>query len=133
MLSKADNELLTRVGPGTPMGKLMREYWIPAFISSELEVDGWPRRIRLLCEDLIAFRDTNGNVGVIGENCPHRGSSMIFARNEQAGMRCVYHGWKFDHTGACVDMPTEPETSNFRSKVQIKAYKTQERNGIVWL
>jgi phthalate 4,5-dioxygenase oxygenase subunit len=133
MLSKDDNELLCRVGPGTPMGNLMREYWIPAFIASELEVDGWTRRIRLLGEDLIAFRDSHGRVGVIDENCPHRGSSMIFARNEEGGVRCAYHGWKYDCSGACVDMPSEGGESNFKDKVKIKAYKTQERNGIVWL
>jgi phthalate 4,5-dioxygenase oxygenase subunit len=133
MLSKKDNELLCRVGPGTPMGNLMRQYWIPAFISSELEVDGWPRRIRLLGEDLIAYRDNQGRVGVVDENCPHRGSSMIFARNEDGGLRCAYHGWKFDCTGACVDMPSEGELSNFKDKVKIKSYQTRERNGIVWL
>src|SRR5687767_2328315 len=133
MLSKEDNELLTRVGPGTPMGNLMRQYWIPAFVSSELEVDGWPRRVRLLGEDLIAFRDSDGRVGLVDENCPHRGSSLIFGRNEESGIRCAYHGWKFDCSGACVDMPSEGDQSNFRDKVKIKAYRTQERNGIVWV
>src|SRR6266568_7015532 len=133
MLSKKDNETLCRVGPGTPMGTLMRQYWLPAFVSSELEYDGWPRRVRLLGEDLIAYRDTQGRAGVIDENCPHRGSSMIFARNEEAGVRCAYHGWKFDCTGACVDMPSEGQESNFKEKVKIKAYRTQERNGIVWV
>jgi phthalate 4,5-dioxygenase oxygenase subunit len=133
VLSKKDNEILCRVGPGTPMGNLMRQYWMPAFISSELDVDGFPRRIRLLGEDLIAYRDTEGRVGVIDENCPHRGSSMIFARNEQGGVRCAYHGWKFDCSGACVDMPSEGEKTNFKDKVKIKAYPTRERNGIVWL
>jgi phthalate 4,5-dioxygenase len=133
MLSKEDNELLCRVGPGTPMGKLMRQYWIPAFISSELEADGWPRRVRLLGEDLIAFRDSKGQPGVVAENCPHRGSSMIFARNEGAGLRCAYHGWKFDTTGACVDMPSEGPNSSFKNKVRIKAYRSEERNGIVWV
>jgi phenylpropionate dioxygenase-like ring-hydroxylating dioxygenase large terminal subunit len=115
------------------MGELMRQYWIPAFISSELEADGWTRRIRLLGEDLIAYRDTQGRVGVIDENCPHRGSSMIFARNEEGGVRCAYHGWKFDCSGACVEMPSEGEESSFKNKVRIKAYRTQERNGIVWV
>jgi phenylpropionate dioxygenase-like ring-hydroxylating dioxygenase large terminal subunit len=133
MLTNEDNEILCRVGPGTPMGNLMREYWIPAFISQELEADGWPRRIRLLGEDLIAYRDSFGRVGVVDENCPHRGSSMIFARNEEGGVRCVYHGWKFDTAGACVDMPSEGTESNFMHKVHIKAYETRERNGIVWL
>jgi phenylpropionate dioxygenase-like ring-hydroxylating dioxygenase large terminal subunit len=133
MLSKQDNEILTQVSAGTPMGDLMREYWIPAFVSSELEADGWPRRIRLLGEDLIAYRDAQGGVGVIDENCPHRGSSMIFARNEDGGVRCVYHGWKFESSGACVDMPSEGPESNFKDKVRIKAYVTRERNGIVWV
>src|SRR5689334_1489937 len=124
MLSKKDNDVLCRVGPGTPMGNLMRQYWLPAFVSSELEADGWPRRIRLLGEDLIAYRDTQGRVGVIDENCPHRGSSMIFARNEEGGVRCAYHGWKFDCSGTCVDMPSEGAESNFKEKVKIKAYKT---------
>ncbi len=133
MLSREDNELLCRVGAGTPMGDLMRHYWIPAFVSSELEADGWPRRVRLLGEDLIAFRDTEGRVGLVDENCPHRGSSMILARNEQGGLRCAYHGWKYDCTGACIDMPSEPAESSFKHKVRIKAYRTQERNGIVWV
>ena len=133
MLSKKDNELLCRVGPGTPMGNLMRQYWLPAFIAAELPQDGWPRRIRLLGEDLIAYRDSNGHAGVIGENCPHRGSSMIFARNEDGGLRCAYHGWQFDHTGRCIDMPSEGAASSFKDKVRITAYATQERNGIVWL
>jgi phenylpropionate dioxygenase-like ring-hydroxylating dioxygenase large terminal subunit len=111
----------------------MRQYWIPAFVSEELEADGWPRKVRLLGEDLIAFRDTDGRVGLVDENCPHRGSSLIFGRNEEGGIRCAYHGWKFDCTGACVDMPSESEQSNFKDKVKIKAYRTQERNGIVWV
>jgi phenylpropionate dioxygenase-like ring-hydroxylating dioxygenase large terminal subunit len=133
MLSKEDNEILCRVGPGTPMGNLLRQYWMPAFVSSELPVDGWPRKIRLLGEDLIAFRDSDGKVGVVAENCPHRGSSLIFGRNEESGIRCAYHGWKFDVNGVCVDMPSEGEFSNFKDKVKITAYPTQERNEIVWL
>src|SRR4051794_41508093 len=109
MLSKADNELLTRTGPGTPMGDLMRQYWIPALLSEELaEKDGPPQRVRLLGEDLIAFRDSEGKIGLLGQHCPHRGASLFFGRNEESGLRCVYHGWKFDVTGACVDMPNEP-------------------------
>src|SRR5689334_1867096 len=104
MLAKEDNELITRVGPGTPMGSLMRHYWIPALLTSELqEPHGAPRRIRLLGEDLIAFRDTAGRVGLLANNCPHRGASLFFGRNEEEGLRCVYHGWKFDMTGQCVD------------------------------
>ena len=133
MLSKADNELITRIGPGTPMGELMRQYWIPALISEELpERDGAPCRVRLLGEDLVAFRDSEGKVGLIGANCPHRGASLFFGRNEESGLRCVYHGWKFDVTGACVDMPSEPAESNFKHKVKATAYPCVEQGGIVW-
>jgi phthalate 4,5-dioxygenase len=133
MLSKEDNELLCRVGPGTPMGDLMRQYWIPAVLSSELPAtDGPPMRVRLLGEDLIAFRATSGKVGLIQNACPHRGASLFFGRNEEEGLRCVYHGWKFDVSGACVDMPSEPSESNFKSKVHARAYPIHERNGIIW-
>src|SRR5579864_8861068 len=133
MLSKEENELITRVGPGTPMGELMRRYWLPAAISRELPVaDGDPMRVRLLGEDLIAFRDTNGKVGLVANNCPHRGASLFFGRNEEAGLRCVYHGWKFDVEGHCVDMPNEPAESDFKQKVKATAYPCTERGGIVW-
>jgi phenylpropionate dioxygenase-like ring-hydroxylating dioxygenase large terminal subunit len=133
MLSQEDNELLSRVGPGTPMGKLMRQYWIPAVRSDELpSPDCSPVRIKLLGEELIAFRVTSGAVGLMQNACPHRGASMFFGRNEEEGLRCVYHGWKFDVTGACVDMPSEPAESNFKNKVHAKAYECRERNGIIW-
>jgi phenylpropionate dioxygenase-like ring-hydroxylating dioxygenase large terminal subunit len=133
MLSKEDNDLLCRVGPGTPMGDLMRQYWIPAVTSEELGMpDGPPMRLRLLGEDLIAFRTTSGATGIVQNACPHRGASLFFGRNEEDGLRCVYHGWKFDVTGACVDMPSEPAESNFKAKVHAKAYPTHERGGIVW-
>ena len=133
MLSQEDNELLCRVGPGTAMGNLMRQYWIPAVRSDELPVsDGAPMRVRLLGEDLIAFRATSGAVGLIQNACPHRGASLFFGRNEEEGLRCVYHGWKFDVTGACVDMPSEPAESNFKNKVRTRAYATSERGGIIW-
>ena len=134
MLSAKDNELLTKVGPGTPMGELMRQYWIPGLQSSELaEPDSDPVRIRLLGEDLIAFRDTNGDIGIIDNFCPHRRASMFFGRNEECGLRCVYHGWKFDINGDCVDMPSEPAESNFKDKVKITAYSARERGGVVWV
>src|SRR5215212_3111106 len=133
MLTKEENELLTQVGPGTPMGDLMRQYWIPMLLSSELaEPDGPPLRMRLLGEELITFRDSNGQVGLLGANCPHRGAGLFFGRNEEAGLRCVYHGWKFDTTGACVDMPSEPAESNFKHKVKTTAYPCVENGGIVW-
>ncbi len=133
MLSTTDNEILCRVGPGTPMGAVMRQYWLPALMSSELPgPDSEPLRLRLLGENLIAFRATSGKVGVVADACPHRGASLFFGRNEEEGLRCVYHGWKFDTTGACVDMPSEPAESNFRGKVRVRAYACIERNGIVW-
>ena len=133
MLSTADNELLCRVGPGTPMGNLMRQYWIPAIRSEELPApDCPPLRLRLLGEDLIGFRATSGKVGLVQNACPHRGASMFFGRNEEDGLRCVYHGWKFDVAGACVDMPSEPAESNFKSKVRTVAYHTEERGGVIW-
>ncbi len=134
MLSKQDNEAMTQVGPGTLMGNLMREYWLPALMTSELPApDSPPVRLRLLGEDLIGFRATSGAVGIIQNACPHRGASLFFGRNEEEGLRCVYHGWKFDVTGACVDMPSEPAESNFKTKVRATAYPTEERNGIVWV
>ena len=134
MLSAEDNDLICRVGPGTLMGNLMRQYWIPGILSSELPApDCTPVRIMLLGEKLIAFRDTSGRVGLMQDACPHRGASMFFGRNEEDGLRCVYHGWKFDTAGNCVDMPSEPAESNFKSKVHAKAYKTFERNGAIWL
>src|SRR5712692_655022 len=134
MLSTQDNELLCRVGPGTPMGEFMREYWLPAFVPSELpEADGEPRRMRLLGENLIAFRVSSGKYGLISNHCPHRGASLYFGRNEEEGIRCVYHGWKFDVSGKCMDMPNEPPESNFKDKVRAIAYPTEERGGIVWV
>jgi phthalate 4,5-dioxygenase len=133
MLKQEDNELITRVGPGTPMGSLMREYWLPAMLSSELpQPDSDPLRVLLLGEQLIGFRDSNGKVGLIHNHCPHRGASLFFGRNEEAGIRCVYHGWKFDTEGHCIDMPNEPAESDFKSKVKAVAYPCQERGGIVW-
>jgi phthalate 4,5-dioxygenase oxygenase subunit len=133
VLSEQDNEIMVRVGPGTPMGELMRQYWIPAVRSDELAApDSPPVRIRLLCENLIAFRATSGRVGIVADACPHRGASLFFGRNEEDGLRCVYHGWKFDVSGACVDMPSEAAESNFKNKVRARAYPTYERNGIVW-
>jgi phthalate 4,5-dioxygenase len=133
VLSQEENELITRVGPGTPMGNLFREYWLPAMLSSELPTpDSDPVRVLMLGEKLIAFRDTNGNVGLLDHNCPHRGASLFFGRNEECGIRCVYHGWKFASDGTCVDMPNEPAESDFKQKVRAKAYPTRERGGIVW-
>src|SRR2546423_13076651 len=127
MLSLDANEVLCRVGPGTPMGTLMRQYWIPALPSSEFpSPDSPPKRMRLLGENLVMFRDTKGEVGCFAEACPHRGASLFFGRNEEAGLRCVYHGWKFDVTGQCVDMPSEPAESNFKGKIKARAYPARD-------
>ena len=133
MLSATDNETLTKIGPGTLMGDLFRQYWLPVLFSNEFaDPDGPPVRVRLLGEDLVAFRSTRGEVGLLAEQCPHRGASLYYGRNEEDGLRCVYHGWKFDVAGQCVDMPSEPAQSNFRDKVRQAAYPCVERNGVVW-
>jgi len=133
MLSREDNALLTQVGPGTPMGTTMRRYWIPALLAREVaEPDGPPVRVRLLGEDLVAFRDTRGRVGLLDEYCPHRRASLFFGRNEAAGLRCVYHGWKFDVDGRCLEMMNEPEECQFTAKIRAVSYPTVELGGIVW-
>jgi phenylpropionate dioxygenase-like ring-hydroxylating dioxygenase large terminal subunit len=115
------------------MGDVMRRYWLPAFMSKEMpDADSDPMRLRLLGEDLVAFRDTHGKLGLLANSCPHRGASLFYGRNEEGGLRCVYHGWKFDVTGQCMDMPSEPIESNFKDKIRQRAYGIQERNGIVW-
>ena len=133
MTSHAENELLTHVGPGTPMGALMRQYWLPACLSSELVADGDPLRLMLLGERLIAFRDSAGRIGVLDHRCPHRCASLFFGRNEEGGLRCIYHGWKFDTAGNCLDMPNLPADQDFRSKVKAKTYRVAERNGLVYV
>jgi len=131
VLKAEENEILTRVGPGTPMGELLRRYWTPACLSAEIPLPGSPpARVRLLGESLVAFRDTAGRVGLVQENCPHRGASLYFGRNEDALLRCVYHGWAFDTDGKCVDMPSEP--APFCEKVRMKSYPVHESGGIVW-
>src|SRR3989304_5185556 len=128
MLSQEDNRLLTQVSAGTAGGEVIRHYWVPFLLSSELpDIDGIPTRVRLLGEDLIAFRDTNGQVGLLEDYCAHRGASLFYARNEECGLRWVYHGWKYDLTGQCGDMPADPPASNFRDKVKITSYPCVKR------
>lgn len=132
-LTHEQQETLVRVGAGTPMGALMRRYWTPILLSTELsERDGPQVRVRVLGEDLLAFRDSSGAIGLIDQFCPHRGVSLFFGRNEECGIRCTYHGWKFDTTGACIDMPSEPEDSTFKSRMRITAYPCVERGGLIW-
>jgi phenylpropionate dioxygenase-like ring-hydroxylating dioxygenase large terminal subunit len=133
MVTRAQNELLTQTGPGTPVGQLFRRYWIPALLSEELpKADGPPVRVKLLSERLVAFRDTRGRVGLLDEFCAHRRASLWFGRNEENGLRCPYHGWKYDVSGRCVDVPSEPEESGFCGKVRLKSYPCVERGGAVW-
>ena len=130
MMSAADNEFLVRVGRGTPMGQFMRQFWIPACRSSELVADRAPIRLMLLGEKLIAFRDTAGRVGIFDHRCPHRCASLFFGRNEQHGIRCVYHGWKFDVEGKCLDQPNLPDKNKYPAGVKAIAYRTAEQGGL---
>lgn len=133
MLTREQNDLLTQTGPGTPMGDLFRRYWIPALLADEVaENDSDPVRVTLLGENLIAFRDTKGRLGLIDEFCAHRTASLYFGRNEECGLRCAYHGWKYDVNGDCVDMPSEPEGTKFRKKIKLNAYKAVEKGGVIW-
>ncbi len=137
MLSKEDNEVLTRVGAGTPMGELFRRFWLPALLSREIvQKDEAPVRLRILGEDLLAFRDSDGRIGIVEAYCSHRRAPLFFGRNEECGLRCPYHGWKFDVDGNCVDLPNalaNRDTTAIRAKMAITAYATREAGGIVWV
>ena len=127
------NELLTRTGPGTPLGQLFRRYWLPALLASELaERDGPPVRVKLLSERLIAWRDSQNRLGLMDEFCAHRGVSLWFGRNEENGLRCSYHGWKYDVTGQCVEIPSEPDNPKLCSRMKLKSYPLVERGGVLW-
>ncbi|HZS64453.1 MAG TPA: Rieske 2Fe-2S domain-containing protein [Xanthobacteraceae bacterium] len=133
MLRKEQNDLITQTGPNTPMGALFRRYWIPALLAEELPANDCPPvRVKLLSERLLAFRDSEGRLGLIDEFCPHRGASLWFGRNEECGLRCPYHGWKFDFTGQCVEVPSEPAESKFAEKIKLKSYPLVERGGVLW-
>jgi phthalate 4,5-dioxygenase len=133
VLRKDINELLTQTGPGTPMGDLFRRYWLPVLLAEELpENDCPPVRVKLLSERLIAFRDSQGRYGLIDEFCAHRGASLWFGRNEEGGLRCAYHGWKYDVTGQCIEVPSEPENSNFCANVKLTAYPMLKIGDILW-
>jgi nitrite reductase/ring-hydroxylating ferredoxin subunit len=133
MLTAADNELLTRTGAGTAMGEYFRRFWQPVALSQELaQPDGAPIRVKALGEDLVAFRDTQGRVGLIEPQCAHRGANLFFGRNEDGGIRCIYHGWKYDVHGNCVEMPNVPPGSTYHGKISIKAWPTREFGDIVW-
>jgi phthalate 4,5-dioxygenase oxygenase subunit len=128
-----ETQLLTQTGPDTPMGTLFRRYWIPALLSEELaQPDGPPVRVKILSEDLVAFRDSSGRVGLLEPNCAHRGGNLFFGRNERNGIRCVYHGWQYDVNGQCIDQPTEPPARCFKDRIRLKSYPCRELGGMVW-
>src|SRR5437764_8537742 len=133
MLSKELNDLITQTNAGTPMGDLMRRYWLPALLSEEVPApDGPPVQVRLLGEDLVAFRDSEGRVGLLDEHCAHRGTSLFYGRNEECGLRCIYHGWKYDVEGNVLDTPAEPAESVVRHKVKQLSYPVHEAAGIIF-
>ena len=128
-----ENELLTQTGPGTPMGELFRRFWLPIMLSEELRSpDGAPVRVQVLGEELVAFRDTDGKIGLIDRYCAHRRADLFFGRNEECGLRCVYHGWKYDVAGNCVDQPSEPPEYSFKDDIRLAAYPCQEQGGLIW-
>lgn len=131
MLTSDMNDRLTQVGPGTPMGELMRRYWHPIAASVELTADNPTKEIRLLGEDLVLYRDAKGQVGCLEPSCAHRKASLAYGIPEENGIRCAYHGWIFDARGFCVDQPSEPEGSKFKDKVRIKAYPVEEKGGVI--
>jgi phthalate 4,5-dioxygenase oxygenase subunit len=132
-LTQEQNDALTRTNRGTLMGDLFRRYWIPALLAQEIaEPDCPPVRVKLLGEPLVAFRDTNGRIGLISEFCAHRGVSLWFGRNEECGLRCPYHGWKYDVNGQCVDLPSEAEESGMRARIKLASYPCIEQGGVVW-
>jgi phthalate 4,5-dioxygenase oxygenase subunit len=133
MLSQEDNKLLTETNPDTPMGNLIRRYWVPALLSEEIpQPDSPPARVRLLGEMLVAFRDSQGRLGLIDEHCAHRGTSLFYGRNEECGLRCIYHGWKYDVDGNVLDTPAEPGVSDFKKKLHHTAYPTHEAGGVIY-
>ena len=132
MLSKADNDLLTRTGPGTPMGGLLRRYWQPAALSTELTSGGPAREVLLMGEELVAYRNLDGSVGLLGRHCSHRAADLSYGRVEGGGLRCAYHGWLYDAAGNCLDQPAEPPDKRFCDKIHHLAYPCQEAAGIVW-
>src|SRR5215471_13625546 len=132
MLSKEENELLTRVGPGTPAGEMLRRYWWPVGFTESVTPKGQPIKVRLLGEELVLFRDSAGKLGLLALRCSHRGTSLEFGRAEDAGIRCCYHGWLYDVRGKCLEQPAEPENATFKNRVQHPAYQAQEIGGFIF-
>ena len=133
MLTREENELLCRVGPGTAMGQLVRRFWMPAASSAGVVAGGAPKHVRLVGEDFVLFRDSTGKAGLLNELCPHRGASLPLARNEDCGLRCIYHGWKIGVDGNVLETPSEPEDSTFKDRVHAVAYPTYDAGGLVWV
>jgi phthalate 4,5-dioxygenase oxygenase subunit len=134
MITPQENDLMCRVENGAPMGEIFRRHWIPACLSEEVsEPDGDPVKIRLLGEDLVVFRDSEGKLGILDEYCPHRRASLAFGRNEECGLRCLYHGWKFDVDGNAMEMSSEPSGTGFLEKVKLKSYPAREGAGFIWV
>jgi len=132
MLTKEQNERLTRIGPGTPAGELLRRYWHPVSIAAELTDEAPTKCVRILGEDLVLFRDKKGNVGLVADRCPHRGASLSYGRVEGRGIACAYHGWLFDTKGDCLETPAEPAESKFHLTVKVKSYPVQKFVGLYW-
>src|SRR5438445_6079103 len=133
MLRREQNDLLTQTGPGTPMGAMFRRHWLPALLAAELpENECPPVRVKLMSERLLAWRDTQGRYALTDEFCAHRGVSLWFGRNEENGLRCPYHGWKYDVTGQCVEVPSEPAESGYCKRIKLKSYPLIERGGVLW-
>src|SRR5579884_2485424 len=132
MLSAEQNEMITRVGPGTPAGSLLRRYWQPAALVDELAGNRPVKAVRLFGEDLVIFRDERGRYGLIGRHCPHRGTDLAFGRLEDGGLRCAFHGWLFDTAGRCLETPAEPEGSRLCERIRQGSYAVREQNGVIW-
>ncbi|HEX5022770.1 MAG TPA: Rieske 2Fe-2S domain-containing protein [Candidatus Binatia bacterium] len=132
MLTREENETLTRVGRGTPAGEMLRRYWMPAAVAAELTDDKPIKAVRLLGEDLVIYRDKTGRYGLVGEQCPHRRASLAFGRVDEEGIRCPYHGWKFDGAGKCLEQPAEPESGGFKDKITHTAYPVEKLGGLLW-
>ena len=126
-------ETLIRTGPGTIMGNYLRRYWVPALLETELPRPRCaPVRVKLMGEELVGFRDENDRIALVQEWCPHRGASLFFGRNEGDGLRCSFHGWMYDVSGQCIDMPSEPEQSRFKERIKVTSYPCEVRGGVIW-
>lgn len=132
MLTVEENDRLMRVGPGSPAGDLMRRFWLPVGVASDLEAGGALRAVRILGEDLVLFRSLDGTLGLVGEACPHRGASLLLARNKDCSLECIYHGWEIDPEGKVLDTPAEPERSTFKERFRHTAYPVRETAGVLW-